>query len=71
MSRVVLTSQRPLKIGGLTDGVRNATANDVPDIVTIHQKAFSHSFLTRLGSEFLRNYYSLVFNYSAGIILVS
>ena len=37
----------------------------------IHQKAFSHFFLTRLGGEFLRNYYALVLHYRAGIMLVS
>jgi hypothetical protein len=59
------------KISVLSGVVRKATANDVPGIVTIHQKAFSHSFLTRLGGEFLGNYYGLVLNYGAGIILVS
>ena len=48
-----------------------ATTNDLPGIVDIHQKAFSHFFLTRLGSEFLRNYYGLVLDYRAGIMLVS
>jgi ribosomal protein S18 acetylase RimI-like enzyme len=39
--------------------------------VRIHQKAFSQFFLTRLGGEFLQNYYALVLNYRAGIVLVS
>ena len=51
--------------------VRRATVDDLPGIVTIHQKAFSHFFLTRLGSEFLHNYYGLVLTYRAGIILVT
>jgi ribosomal protein S18 acetylase RimI-like enzyme len=59
------------KIGVVSGVVRKATASDVPGIVTIHQKAFSHSFLTRLGGGFLANYYGLVLNYGAGIILVS
>jgi ribosomal protein S18 acetylase RimI-like enzyme len=66
-------------INGLQDGmvcgrpgsVRPATPKDLPSIVAIHQKAFSNFFLTRLGGEFLRRYYALVLNYSAGIILVS
>jgi ribosomal protein S18 acetylase RimI-like enzyme len=51
-------------------GVRQATPDDLPGIVKIHQKAFSHFFLTRLGSEFLHNYYALVLHYHAGIVLV-
>ena len=38
--------------------VRTATTSDLPGIVDIHQKAFSHFFLTQLGGEFLRNYYA-------------
>jgi ribosomal protein S18 acetylase RimI-like enzyme len=45
--------------------------DDLPGIVTIHQKAFSNFFLTRLGGEVLRRYYALVLNYRAGIVLVS
>jgi ribosomal protein S18 acetylase RimI-like enzyme len=56
---------------GRKDLVRKATVDDLPGIVTIHQKAFSHFFLTRLGRDFLRNYYSLVLTYRAGIILVT
>lgn len=51
--------------------VRRAGAADLPGIVAIHQKAFSHFFLTRLGAQFLRLYYELVLNYRAGIVLVS
>jgi ribosomal protein S18 acetylase RimI-like enzyme len=51
--------------------VRKATANDLIGIVMVHQKAFGDFFLTRLGSEFLRQYYSLVLNYHSGIMLVS
>jgi ribosomal protein S18 acetylase RimI-like enzyme len=66
-------------INGRADGiarergslVRQAAAKDLPGIVTIHQKAFSNFFLTRLGGEFLRRYYALVLDYSAGIVLVS
>jgi ribosomal protein S18 acetylase RimI-like enzyme len=50
--------------------VRHANLDDLPGIVKIHQKAFSHFFLTRLGVDFLRNYYALVMRYRAGIILV-
>jgi glycosyltransferase involved in cell wall biosynthesis len=58
-------------IGGRTDMIRKATANDLPNIVTIHRKAFGNFFLTQLGNEFLWKYYSLVLNYHSGIILVS
>jgi ribosomal protein S18 acetylase RimI-like enzyme len=51
--------------------VRKAGASDLAGIVAIHQKAFSHFFLTRLGGQFLRLYYELVLNYRAGIVLVS
>jgi ribosomal protein S18 acetylase RimI-like enzyme len=57
--------------GELASLVRRATPADLPDIVTIHQKAFSNFFLTRMGREFLRRYYNLVLNYRAGIVLVS
>jgi ribosomal protein S18 acetylase RimI-like enzyme len=51
--------------------VRQATTADLPRIVAIHQEAFSHFFLTRLGKEFLRRYYDLVLSYETGIVLVS
>lgn len=51
--------------------VRSATTGDLAEIVAIHQKAFRHFFLTRMGPEFLRLYYDLVLNYPGGIILVS
>jgi ribosomal protein S18 acetylase RimI-like enzyme len=51
--------------------VRKAVTEDLPGIVTIHEKAFSHFFLTQLGEEFLRRYYGLVLSYRAGIVLVS
>jgi ribosomal protein S18 acetylase RimI-like enzyme len=56
---------------GRTGLVRQATPEDLPNIVAIHQKAFSNFFLTRLGGEFLRRYYGLVLDYPAGIVLVS
>jgi ribosomal protein S18 acetylase RimI-like enzyme len=55
-----------------TGVIRKAdSAQDLPGIVSIHQKAFSHFFLTRLGGDFLRRYYGLVLNYHAGIALVN
>lgn len=70
MTRTYPANENESKIGVLSGVVRKATASDLPGIVTIHQKAFSHSFLTRLGGRFLGNYYGLVLNYRAGIILV-
>ena len=62
-------------MGGIARGpthlVRQATTDDLPGIITVHQKAFSNFFLTRLGNEFLRRYYALVLDYHAGIVLVS
>jgi glycosyltransferase involved in cell wall biosynthesis/ribosomal protein S18 acetylase RimI-like enzyme len=51
--------------------VRRARADDLAAIVAIHQKAFSHFFLTRMGADFLYLYYKLVLNYRAGIVLVN
>ena len=51
--------------------VRRAERADLPGIVAIHQKAFSHFFLTQLGGAFLYRYYELVLRYRAGILLVS
>jgi ribosomal protein S18 acetylase RimI-like enzyme len=70
-STLDLRPLRPSRTGGRSGLVRQATANDLPGIVNIHQKAFSQFFLTRLGDEFLRKYYGLVLNYRAGILLVS
>ena len=53
------------------DLVRKAAPEDVPEIVEIHQKAFSNFFLTRLGPDFLRKYYRLVLEYQSGVILVA
>jgi ribosomal protein S18 acetylase RimI-like enzyme len=51
--------------------VRKAKPSDLPAIVSIHQKAFSHFFLTRMGGDFLHSYYALVLAHRTGIILVS
>ena len=50
--------------------VRCATEADLPEIVEIHRKAFSHFFLTRLGRGFLSRYYQFVLKYETGIVLV-
>jgi glycosyltransferase involved in cell wall biosynthesis/ribosomal protein S18 acetylase RimI-like enzyme len=54
---------------GASSVVRPAGAHDLTQIVSIHQKAFSDFFLTRLGPEFLRKYYELVLAYRSGIVL--
>lgn len=51
--------------------IRRATVHDLPSIIHIHQRAFANYFLTRLGSRFLRRYYSLVLHYHSGVLLVS
>jgi glycosyltransferase involved in cell wall biosynthesis/ribosomal protein S18 acetylase RimI-like enzyme len=51
--------------------IRNAGAEDLAGIVTIHQKAFHHFFLTRMGATFLRKYYEHVLRHTSGIVLVS
>jgi ribosomal protein S18 acetylase RimI-like enzyme len=71
MIRTYPTNHPPSKTGGRQGVVRTATADDLQGIVDIHQKAFSHFFLTQMGGEFLRKYYGLVLDYHAGIVLVS
>src|SRR3989442_15994819 len=56
---------------GGDNAVRKAEKKDIPAIVEIHRQAFDNFFLTRLGRGFLRQYYELVLNYRAGILLVS
>jgi ribosomal protein S18 acetylase RimI-like enzyme len=57
------------KAGGRPYVVRPATPGDLPEIVRVHQKAFSDYFLTHLGADFLRRYYELVLDYRSGIVL--
>jgi ribosomal protein S18 acetylase RimI-like enzyme len=71
MTRSYPINDSPSKTGGRRGVVRTATTNDLPGIVEIHQKAFSHFFLTQMGGEFLRKYYALVLDYRAGIVVVS
>ena len=61
-------------VGPRADGasvIRKAGAWDLVGIVAIHQKAFHHFFLTRLGNRFLQRYYEHVLRYTSGIVLVS
>jgi glycosyltransferase involved in cell wall biosynthesis/ribosomal protein S18 acetylase RimI-like enzyme len=55
--------------GGQPHIVRPAGTGDLPEIVRVHQRAFSEFFLTRLGEDFLRRYYELVLDYQSGIVL--
>jgi ribosomal protein S18 acetylase RimI-like enzyme len=71
MTRTYPTNESPSKMERHSAAVRKATVNDLPGIVKIHRQAFSHFFLTRLGSEFLESYYGLVLDYRHGIVLVS
>jgi len=71
MTRTYPINDPPSKTGDRRGVVRPATTSDLPGIVEIHQKAFSHFVLTQLGGEFLRKYYALVLDYRAGIVLVS
>jgi colanic acid biosynthesis glycosyl transferase WcaI len=71
MRRSCPNNQTLSKIDHRNDIIRKATTNDLAGIVEIHQQAFGNFFLTRLGSNFLRQYYSLVLEYDLRIILVS
>lgn len=70
MRRVSLANRKLLKIGDRSHIIREATTNDLPGIIHIHQKAFSNYFLTRLGSTFLEQYYSFVLEYDLRIVLI-
>jgi ribosomal protein S18 acetylase RimI-like enzyme len=65
-----LTGPHGHNASGRAGAVREARAEDLSGIVTIHEKAFRHFFLTRLGARFLRLYYGLVLDYDSGIVLV-
>ena len=56
MRRAVLPIRQPFEASGPEERVRAATGDDLPGIVSIHQKAFSNFFLTQLGANFLRKY---------------
>ncbi len=71
MTHMFPLNNPPSTLNARSTAVRPAMAQDLPGIVKIHEMAFSHFFLTRLGSEFLRRYYRLVLNYANGIVLVS
>ncbi len=62
---------RPTPITRGSSVIRRARPEDLSAIVIIHQQAFRHHFLTRLGAPFLRLYYELVYSYNSGILLVS
>jgi ribosomal protein S18 acetylase RimI-like enzyme len=63
--------QRPQhRPSGTPHVIRPVRTMDLPAIVSIHQKAFSEFFLTRMGPKFLHRYYELVLTYRCGIILV-
>jgi ribosomal protein S18 acetylase RimI-like enzyme len=50
--------------------IRRASKADLPEIVSIHERAFSQHFLSQMGSDFLIRYYQLVLTYHRGIALI-
>ncbi len=50
--------------------IRKVEPQDIKDIVKIHMEAFEGFFLTLLGEEFLKEYYSFILNYSSKVFLV-
>ncbi len=50
--------------------IKKAQEKDVPEIVSIHVKAFPNFFLTSLGEGFLQLYYKSVLNSSDGVLLI-
>ena len=67
----LVNCHQPLSFHREPSAIRKARIDDLPGVVSIHQKAFDNFFLTRLGRSFLLRYYQLVLNYSQGIFLVS
>jgi glycosyltransferase involved in cell wall biosynthesis len=51
--------------------IRKATTNDVDTIVKIHCDAFKGFFLTSLGSQFLKFYYSCFIKSSESVTMVA
>jgi hypothetical protein len=51
--------------------VRDATQQDLQEIVAVHQKSFAGYFMTLLGPAFLKRYYRAVLEYPEGLLLVS
>lgn len=49
--------------------IRNVRQKDVPAIVAIHQDAFKGFFLTSLGTNFLKTYYSCFINNDETVVL--
>lgn len=50
--------------------IRKATKEDGNVVVNIHEKAFPDFFLTSLGTEFLKLFYTTVMNHKDGVLLV-
>ena len=50
--------------------IRLANTGDLQCVVLIHEKAFPDFFLTTLGSEFLKLFYTSVMNHKDGVLLV-
>lgn len=50
--------------------VKEATKEDIPEIVTVHLSAFPGFFLSALGKKFLKLYYQCVLKSTEGILLV-
>ena len=50
--------------------IRKATKEDGNVVVNIHEKAFPDFFLTSLGTEFLKLFYTSVMNHKDGVLLM-
>ena len=50
--------------------IRKATKDDGNVVVNIHEKAFPDFFLTSLGTDFLKLFYTSVMNHKDGVLLV-
>lgn len=50
--------------------LRPAVAADLAAVAEVHKRAFQESFLTQLGTGFLKQYYGRVLRFEGGILLV-
>jgi len=51
--------------------LREATKEDIPEVVAIHSQVFPNTVMTQLGRNYLKDYYRKVLSFRGGIILVA
>lgn len=51
--------------------IREMVSSDLNDVVRVHHKAFKGFFLDKMGTSFLKSYYTCVLNYEGSIAIIS